>query len=733
MRRRACPAPAARILAVRLLAGFVLAVPALLAPGPAAAVGQPGAEAAVRVDITDLTRVLRPGEPVTVTGLVTNTGPVGLSDVRVSLGLGARLVARSALAAARATPPAALPQVVAPLRTSTAGLPPGAGVRFSVSVPSPSALGLRGDQPGVHPFAVVATGTADGVRQELGRANTFLPYFATSPLAPLRTALVLPVTNPPDGAPTGTQAMDSALVAALSPGGRLDTLLRGALAAAPAGAAGPARITLALDPALLAAVCRAATACGQRGGPGVPAATPAAAAAAKGWLDLLVRAAAAPGIAVSALPYGDADLVALARGGDEAAADGRRLLADAPRLVQDVTGSARSTPTLDPVVPVDGVLTRPAVDLVRSAGARLAVVSDELLPPPPEQAGAPGAPTAVSTLGGTPGAPPLRVLVTDRTLQDLLVRATTPPSTPRLAEQDLLAETAFLTSQRPNDASVRSLVLVAPREWAPPPEFLTALVGDLAAVPWLASVSIDAAAAGTVVPRTRAVDAGTVANAAEAARLDTVAPLRAQVLALRELARFPDREMLSPPLAEALDRSESAAWRGAGAAAGGAILAQVGHEVGALLDKVTLGVSREGVTLTGPSGPLAVQLGNGLPEEVVVRAVLESVPPGQVTRVDRTFPPIPAVAPDGTPTRLQDQVVVTARATGPIPVQLRVLTASGVQVGEPYPLRITSTAYGVVAVGITAGALTVLVLAFVVRGVRWLRRRRPAGAGAGTA
>jgi len=143
--------------------------------------------------------------------------------------------------------------------------------------------------------------------------------------------------------------------------------------------------------------------------------------------------------------------------------------------------------------------------------------------------------------------------------------------------------------------------------------------------------------------------------------------------------------------------------------------------VDADLAQVVLGVNRDGVRLTGASGVVPVQLSNGLPEDVVVELRLRAEAGDKVLPVSPRFF---LRSPRGAALVQQQQLTVTARSTGRTRTTLQLFTKGGRPIGEPKHLVIQSTAYGVVAVGITAGALTVLVLAFIFRGFRWVRRRR---------
>ena len=151
----------------------------------------------------------------------------------------------------------------------------------------------------------------------------------------------------------------------LAPDGRLGGLLAAFAEGAPAGSAVRAATCLAVDPDLVATAAAMRQGYAVRGPNGTVPGTGADVAGT--WLDTL--AAAARGGCVVALPFADADLVALARGqlGDL----GRLAVADAGAVVTEALG----TPVLDATTwPSGGVLDEPALAGVADAGARAVVL-----------------------------------------------------------------------------------------------------------------------------------------------------------------------------------------------------------------------------------------------------------------------------------------------------------------------------------------------------------------------
>ncbi|MGJ0223766.1 DUF6049 family protein, partial [Streptococcus pyogenes] len=63
-----------------------------------------------------------------------------------------------------------------------------------------------------------------------------------------------------------------------------------------------------------------------------------------------------------------------------------------------------------------------------------------------------------------------------------------PQLTPATAAQDVLAELAVVTRERPSDS--RHLLLTVPRDWDADPAVATAQLTALASVPWVRTASL---------------------------------------------------------------------------------------------------------------------------------------------------------------------------------------------------------------------------------------------------
>ncbi len=384
--------PATRLLAAVLAVAFLLASGAFLAPpaaaDPAVTVPAPATSGPLTLELSGLApRVITAEGPssVSVTGTLRNTGDrvVGDLEARVQRGEALRTDGdvRDALAGEGRT------DAATPAFTPLPGtLAPGASMPVTLTVPlrgEPSD-GLALDRPGVYELLVNVNGVPrDGLRARLAAARLLLPVLSlpagpgpddapvvpTVPGGPPGLTVLYPLVDTPHRLPTvpGEQTLlaDDDLARSLAPDGRLGGLVAAFAEGAPAGSAVRAATCLAVDPDLVATAAAMRQGYAVRGPNGTVPGTGAEVAGA--WLDTL--AAAARGGCVVALPFADADLVALARGqlGDL----GRLAVADAAAVVTEALG----TPVLDATTwPNGGVLDEPALAGVADAGTRAVVL-----------------------------------------------------------------------------------------------------------------------------------------------------------------------------------------------------------------------------------------------------------------------------------------------------------------------------------------------------------------------
>jgi hypothetical protein len=702
-----------RAVTALALVAAVVAVPAAAAPRPTPT---PDPEDPLHVALTEvLPRAPLPGGPVEVVGTIRNTGSVPVTDLRVRLQVGDRIVTQSDLQEADQDRP--------PTRTRASGPPvltqlaPNQVTAFRVRTTVPQ-LGL--DRLGVYPLDVVARGNAGDGIDNLGEAPTWLPFFGTSTPRPTRVAVVWPLVDVPRTRPDGRLEHRHELAALLAPGGRLGALLAAArtaqspacepAAVGPDGtaAAAPTRclpvpVTFAVDPDLLEAVT--ALAAGQG----------ADAAAAGAWLDALRSLGLTD--RVLALPYADPDVSALAR---------------SPRTRDDITtAQALSTEVVssvlgvqpDPTVawPPKGPVAPAAADALALAGARAFVLD----PTAYDGNGRPlrATPDAHALFATSATGAELTGLVVDPDLSDLLERSTEYGD--RATEQRFLAETAIIAAERPG--LTRTLVL-APERRGHVSTAAGEELRDLGRVPWLCPVSLASVGAGAEScerqsgppappadrgePRTDATGelggrflAGVAADRDRATQLtdDVVSSalaVRTQVAALKGALR------------RAVARAESSAGR-QDPAIDRAAAAALRHRVDRLTGQVIVRGGRS--LLTSSKGTLSVSVENTLPLPVQVRvrftsktATLTNAETGLVT-----------VQPGHA---VQASVRAKTQRSGQFVVFAQLVDRQGALFGPESEIIVRSTRFGRLALAVTLAALGVLLVAAGVRIVGRVRR-----------
>lgn len=752
----------------RLLLGLLVVLP-LLAPllgASAAAAPLPTTAAPVRVEVTRLLprAPTRPEELVTVAGRVVNTSGETVEQLQVQLLVGGVLRSRSALDLAddglRPARPRGEPEE--PARPELA---PRSQAAFELQVP---VRDLRLGSLGVYPLQVQVTGRLPGTRRavELARVQTFLPWFAGDDPAASRVAVLWPLVGEPARTPAGAFVGDD-LAAAVGEQdgepGRLSALLRAALegsvgacddgggaaplaaGAAPDGAAAcrgePVPVTVAADPALLAAV-------EALGGPHVVVGPDGRREAgpdpsAGRWLQDLRRLLegapsdgdAPPAADLLALPYADPDVVALTRQPVGLAGDVEQLRLLGRRTAADVTG----TEPLEQVVwPPGGPVTSTALDASLGGGATAVVLDEQALRPAgPSSGRTPGTRTELTTAA----IGPVTGLVLERTLSELLAVGPDDPDWQgeRLAEQRWLVETAMLAAERPGES--RTFVVAPPRRGTVVAGVGAEVLRDIGRLPWLCPVRLADVVAGReqcapgVVdrpPSDTTEDRGGLGAAVGAA----VAPVDDALPAayLRELARvralgsqLTDEVLVAGSDAaaevkqrflQARGRAESSAWRDD--PEGGLRLLDL-YEDDVASYRRSIEIRTPGrQLLTADSGVIEITVTNALDQPVTVGVQLNDPVEARLTSTDTD---VRTVGP-------QEVVVVRlraeARTSGQFVVRATLLDRSGQPFGEPAELVVTSTRFGRLALAVTGiGAGVLLVAAGVRIARRALRRTQP--------
>ncbi|MGH3613271.1 MAG: DUF6049 family protein [Pseudonocardia sp.] len=735
---------AALIVITLLLLVGPLAGPVIAAPPPV-----PGSGAGpLRLDLAQLTpRIVTADGPavLTVTGTLTNVGaePVDGLTIRVQRGdpLRTERELRDALDGSAPT------DAIAPQFVELPGeLAPGAQAPVRLVVPlrgfAGTSLALTGN--GVHELLINVNGVPrDGDRARLAAARLLLPVLSLPidrdpdsgdrPIEPDSGAsgftLLYPIAHPPRRLPTvpGEPALltEDDLTVSFSPGGRLEGLVSALATRAPVGSRVRSATCLAVDPDLVATAAAMSEDYAVRtpDGGAVPG---TGGEVAKRWLDSLV--AAAGGGCVLALPYADADLVALSRGDlDElatrAVTDGRSTLAD-----------ALGTPVLTGTTwPADGVLDEPTfTDVVAPQGEAVVLSADGVAQRRGPRtagvlpiAGAGRAQLGVLTdplLTRAATGRPENTIVGDQSGTALPSATTSTGTSTPLSTQDVIGALAFRA--RSDAPTVGPLVLAPPHQWAADG---TGAAELLAAVDSLIE-------AGALVPRplSQVIVAGAPADAGAQ---PLVYPLRAgareippAVIATARAAREGVLDLSSAveeggvggvgrtavvePLLDGLTRGTSAAWRGRpepAARMADAVTARIGQ----LRAAVRVLEPPSPYSLGTANAPLLLTVENGLPATMRVRVNLSSPAGLRVAPIpEQEIPPLG---------RRQVQVSAEVIRSGQFVVQAVVSSPDGGSLGPPSRLRVRSTAYGTITVWLTGSAAVLLVVLVARRVVRRIR------------
>lgn len=464
----------------------------------------------VDVTITQVSpQVLAPGDDLTMVVTLRNTGTTPVVQPEVVVHLDTRsYISRTSLDRWRHADPHADAGRVVLRSPLTAPLEPGAGVTARVTVPAADVgLPSRASEWGARALAVGLVDAAEtAATSRLGLARTFALWFPPQEVTATRVSVLAPLVG---GA---VDPFDDAWVAELEeltgPDGRLGSVL--------AATADHPDVTWFLDPWLTDVTAPDAEpedeqAAAQPGEPSddpttgtenptdaapVSGATGDAGPLARAWAEQLFDATIDRDVVL--LPYGDSDLAALAHAG----ATG--VLATALELSTAVAARTPLPDAADTAIawPADMLPDQVTATLVAASGGDAVVVGPGELPAPSVLTYTPSGRTTVATAAGEVAA-----LIPDERLSTALttgfVRSAGPDAdapgegpddvapaeawgghlSPASAAQDLLAELAVITRERPADA--RHMLLTVPRDWDPDPLVADAQLDALESAPWV--------------------------------------------------------------------------------------------------------------------------------------------------------------------------------------------------------------------------------------------------------
>ncbi|MBM6979052.1 MAG: conjugal transfer protein [Actinomyces succiniciruminis] len=745
--RRSGVARAAR-RALTVLAAVLVLVGALpLSParanagtaGPAARDVLPGAvattvlpadtddESAGRVTlaVTSLApQVLGTGEDVTLTGTITNGTDQTLSGATLVAQMQSRTEMTTDGLASWLADEQDTPLATIALETLTDDVAPGAAVDFRLTI-SADNLPLRNtEQWGPRGIQVALTQgyttlTQDrtivlwnpGVQVSPTRVTAFVPVTA-SPAELLALTAPAPGSLPDDaGTPTPTASATASATATDSGADYAETLaalherVLGLLELAGDG------VVLAVDPALLAVLGVESTAPTSAAATGSP--TPSAAAdggpsetADATDLKQALAAAVAAGDVV-ALPWGDADLTALAHLGEtdllasalQRSADSAAAQAGADTSVAWAAGALDATTLAALPDSVTTVVAAPgdapvAVDLTYTPSGTMTLDGRTVLIP---EAGMSAA------IGGS--------LLTDEgdaQLSDLD------------AVQLLRGQTAIVTRQAP--AVSRDMVVVVPREAAAEldPQVLAQRLTALTNSTWTQPQSLhallesaaDSAQSGAEVARVPLPDSASGQGEVTAMTLSAARAAEGHLDSVASILDDPERALGMSTDVVAL--AASASWR-ADESACTTMIAQSRARGEAVSDALAAAPSST-INLISSSADLPVRIVSTLDQDVTVEVHLES----SSTRL-QTDEDVTVTVPAGG--QVTASVPVTAVGSGDVDLTIQLRAQDGTNVGTPSTVHLRVRAdWENVGTRVLGGILVILLVAGIIRTVRRGRR-----------
>ncbi|SFT72028.1 hypothetical protein SAMN04487904_106207 [Actinopolyspora lacussalsi subsp. righensis] len=731
---------------IRLRAGLLLVVSALLAA--LAPVTTPVAEAqpTERIDITVSTvtpQLLRSdsSNTLTISGTIHNTSDSTLRDLEMRLQRGkARATRASVLKALRDRASTAVVRTrFEPVATRLAA---GArtGFELRVTLSGADSRSLRVDSPGIYPLLLNVNGELPSQRRaRLGSTRFMLPVLSLpggSPAAPSESTPVttlIPLIDYPrmiqqrlPGRPT--ILTDDRLARSLAPGGRLHGLVRAVSEEVPPDEPLGKGLCFAIDPDLI--VTAKAMAEGYRvrrdNGDTVRG---TGSEAARTWLDDL-RSVTQDRCVIS-MPYSDTDVVALGR-------------AELPELIENsLDGADAVSEELgvevreDVLWPVDGALDEPAASQLADTAV------NKVLLHPDSLASTDGSlrPARLSTANSdyTPSARLIDPLVADalNPMRGQSAANSTQLSPPGDATPALLDGLASLTFRSRNAAVPGTTLIAPPRRWNPNEGELRDFLSGLrtlrdagfvrpTALPEPGDGSAERGAAGTreqsAGSATRQValayPASSAADEIPQRVLDELAAQNRKVgrfyrAAAREPAKNVDPASVTTPLRNGLLRGASSAWRGESGTAR-KWLETAERTLRGILGSVRLGDPKP-ISLTSSNGKLPVTVVNDLPVTIWFELHVDS--PRGVSVDDLGRLKVPANG------KRQFLPKLHAERAGKFTVDVTMRTEGGTKLGRTQRIRVNSNAYGTVSLIITISGAALLVLLSGRRIVRRIRGR----------
>lgn len=635
-----------------------------------------------------------PDDVLVVSGTVTNTSDLSVTDVSVSLRVSPTPLIRAEIPQVLAGDPAREGLRVPDTLTSVAtDLAPGQSVPFELRSPV-STLGLGAAGAYVTGAEAVGDSGTGVVRQDIDR--TFLPWWPEDTAsAPLLLTTLWPLSATPDRDAEGVLLTEDMAVD-MSPAGRLSTLVS-------TGAKHPGSFTWLVDPQVLDAAdamsdgylvrSRGTTADGTR------------ASEVRTWLAQVTTALTAPQASATATLYAMPDAVAARRGRvlDEVLA--QRAAVDA--ATQRILG--RALPSTVAVLP-GGNADDVTLQTLAAADVAPAVLADWAVPPTAASFFTPSGSVTWPTGDGD-----LPLLLTDTGMSQALAMPATSPAEVTALRQRLLAETLATVQQLPS--TQRLLVASPQQDWAPSAAAAEAVLQVVDSTPWIVPVTLPAALQRepSTVPRTHTAY-GTAQQEAQLPAA-TVRAARDQYRGIAQYAAILTEPGALPAAAPTAPTRLLSGWFRTRDTQREALRRTINEQVDEALSSVTV-VSSGSITVSGAAGTIPITVENAGSVGVRVGLTFTATPP----QVFHAGPVEPFDVAPGRRTSVEVPAEVTAG--GRIPVTIRLVTREGDSFGESATLIVRSSAYANAARILVRASLAVLVIAVGVHGVRRFRRAR---------
>ncbi|WP_436492993.1 DUF6049 family protein [Actinokineospora sp. HUAS TT18] len=703
-------------------AGLAVLVAVLVVLGVPLGTAAAQASGRIRIDLDQLTpRVVdTTTQTITVTGKITNTGDRRIDRITVRLQRGDALAAEPALRGALDEPQQTT-AVTKPtawqssFQDVAADLRSGETVSFAMTVPLSV---LKIDRAGVYPVAVNFNGVPDyGTTERIGALSALLPVLSVPgstppppPATPSRVGLLWPLV---DDQPRQITVPIDGGQPVFAEDGLAESLSRGRLlgllgTAESAGADVLNSLCFAIDPDLIATAKTMADGY-QVVGPDGSFGKGGGQEAAGLWLSRLRELV--KGRCVIAMPFADADLVALSRSDT---VDLQTVAMSAAAVIEQQLGVK---PLPGVVWPEHGTLDqRTLADLANAR--RTTVVAD--------------ASRLQRVDGSAPyslGSDALRAVGYDPLIESSLAPKAAVESGVRTATvQNGLATLVFRAAFQSPPAS--TVLIAPPRRWSVSVADLRVFLETLHKLyesGYAEPERLDTIVGGTTLGTAAGLDYSPQDSAneippvvtAEVARINTVQRELIKNVFSEDDTVGLDPAVLLDPITNSLLRATSTAWRPTPARASTAVSA-ANEQLTALLSRVTISDPGIPLALASSESPIPVFVTNGLPVTVRARINVGDTPglrPQQTIYVR-----IPARHPSS------HYVPVEVSRAGRFTVDVWLTTENGTVLGETSRVKLNSTSYGSITVAVTGVAAGALVLLVGLRVVRRIRSRRAAAA-----